>query len=133
MSSREHSIPVHVTMNLPALAVDFLDAFIGLVDASEDLPQTRPEVTIHVYSFCCNSSATEEMMEKVNSALSYKLGESDVVELVDVRDVAPNKHMIRLSFNLPDAVLYSSISLPKRIKLGDDAPTSPQHNEKLNK
>ena len=127
--------PIHVTMNLPALAVEFLDAFIGLLS---DLPDASPDLTVHAYSFCAEASASIEMRNKVEAVLSCPLPDSDVVELVDVRNVAPNKHMIRLSFRMPRAVLFHSspngkeedanVSEPKRIKLdGDDRVEEERH------
>lgn len=111
-------------MNLPALAVEFLDAFVGLVppDCS-----TLPEITVHVYSFCRDATTGDEMRGKVDAALSASgrtLTDSDVVELIDVRNVAPNKNMMRLSFKMPLDILSKvedDSSLPKKkIKLEHD-------------
>ena len=109
--------PIHVTMNLPALAVEFLDAFIGLMAGVKlDLP--LPDITVHVYSFCQESSAFSEMRSKVESALNHSLEDGQIVELVDVRDVSPKKHMLRLSFRMPLGVLT------KTTKEEEEAPES---------
>ncbi|XP_057368314.1 tRNA (guanine(37)-N1)-methyltransferase-like [Daphnia carinata] len=114
------SEPIHVTMNLPALAVEFLDAFIGLLSGVELDP--RLDITVHVYSFCEESSAFSEMRTKVESALKHSIEDGQIVELVDVRDVSPKKHMLRLSFRIPPNVLTKATeeetsSEPKRLKL----------------
>ena len=123
---------IHVTMNLPAMAVEFLDAFIGLLDGM-DSPYT-PDLTVHVYSFCHDSSGTSEMRAKVESHLNQELLDEQIVQVLDVRDVAPKKHMIRLSFKMPLCVLTSTTksqvnqnqahqeeSESKRIKLDTDS------------
>lgn len=117
--------PIHVTMNLPALAVEFLDAFIGLLaDVKLD---PLPDITVHVYSFCQESSALSEMRAKVESSLQHSFDDEQIVELVDVRDVSPKKHMLRLSFRMPWSVLTKTEvvekpSEPKRPKLDAESP-----------
>nr|SVE84349.1 EOG090X08TI [Daphnia pulex] len=119
---RKPTEPIHVTMNLPALAVEFLDAFIGLIAGIELDP--LPDITVHVYSFCEESSAFSEMRTKVESSLKHSIEDGQIVELVDVRDVSPKKHMLRLSFRIPIEILTKSgpeveeeTSEPKRLKL----------------
>lgn len=119
---RKPTEPIHVTMNLPALAVEFLDVFIGLLAGIELDP--LPDITVHVYSFCEESSAFSEMRTKVESSLKHSIEDGQIVELVDVRDVSPKKHMLRLSFRIPIQILSKSgpeveeeTSEPKRLKL----------------
>nr|CAG4651111.1 EOG090X08TI [Simocephalus serrulatus]SVE94334.1 EOG090X08TI [Simocephalus serrulatus] len=111
--------PIHVTMNLPALAVEFLDVFIGLM--ADVKLEPLPEIIVHVYSFCQESSGSSEMRTKVESSLKHQIEDGEIVELVDVRDVSPKKHMLRLSFRMPWAVLNKTTeekaSEPKRPKL----------------
>nr|CAG4649467.1 EOG090X08TI [Scapholeberis mucronata]SVE93713.1 EOG090X08TI [Scapholeberis mucronata] len=104
--SRTSNEPIHVTMNLPALAVEFLDAFIGLL--ADVKLEPLPDMTVHVYSFCQETSAATEMRTKVESFLNRPIDDGDIIDLVDVRDVSPKKHMLRLSFRMPLAVLTNS-------------------------
>ncbi len=114
---------IHVLMNLPALAVEFLDAFKGII-RSEDLSgRDLPRLPIvHVYSFLSETDTTaaeEELRNRCEAALECKLGNVDAFL---VRDVAPKKFMFRATFELPkDVVLETSSSdespQPKRIKV----------------
>jgi len=109
---------IHVTMNLPAIAVEFLDAYIGLLEGSNITEQDSINLTVHVYGFCQESASFTEIRERVESILKCNL-EEHVVEIVDVRDISPKKHMMRMSFQMPVAVLLAcdEVSKSKRIKL----------------
>nr|CAG4643320.1 EOG090X08TI [Ilyocryptus agilis] len=121
--------PIHVTMNLPALAVEFLDSFVGLLasdalETSSLIESSLLNLTVHVYSFCADASAAAEMRKKVESSLRFSLSDDQIVEIIDVRDVSPKKHMLRMSFRMPRDVLFKHCTSaldgapePKRIKL----------------
>ncbi|GAB5363142.1 hypothetical protein AAMO2058_000858100 [Amorphochlora amoebiformis] len=87
-----------VTMNLPATAIEFLDAFQGLFPkdfTQEQMPR------IHCYCFS-RGETLEEMikgaLERASGVLGSKLTNASVH---NVRDVAPKKNMLCLSFHLP--------------------------------
>ncbi|KAK7388766.1 hypothetical protein VNO78_23593 [Psophocarpus tetragonolobus] len=87
----------HVIMNLPASAVQFLDAFRGLISRKYwkgCLPW------IHCYCFIRASETPETIMAVAESALNAPIQDS---RFHRVRDVAPNKAMFCLSFRLPEA------------------------------
>lgn len=109
---------IHVTMNLPAIAVEFLDAYVGLLEGSDITERDSINLTVHVYGFCQESASFTEMRERVESVLKCNL-EKHIVEIIDVRDISPKKHMMRMSFRMPIAVLLArdEVSDPKRIKL----------------
>ena len=102
----------HVIMNLPASAVQFLDSFRGLFTCvPEDL---RPSFTlplIHCYCFVRFApdkkddiaAMEEDAVQLVTSHLG-KRPEHCSVQMV--RDVAPNKNLMRVSFELPKQVAY---------------------------
>jgi len=105
----------HVIMNLPASAPEFLDAFRGYPSQQTYLPR------IHVHCFAEKSTTavdnknTDEnndtddedraVLERCSKALGCSL---DVVKhqvsIHIVRDVAPKKNMLCVSFNLPDEI-----------------------------
>ncbi|CAI8583901.1 unnamed protein product [Vicia faba] len=89
----------HVIMNLPASAVQFLDAFRGLIQRKYwkgHLPW------IHCYCFIRATETPESIIAVAESALNASILDS---KFRRVRDVAPNKAMFCLSFRLPEACL----------------------------
>ncbi|KTF74843.1 hypothetical protein cypCar_00019719 [Cyprinus carpio] len=96
---------IHVVMNLPALALEFLDAFRGLLGPEPDqsldnLPQ------VHCYGFSKEDDAQRDVVERAEASLKTSLQGQCSVHLV--RNVAPNKEMMCVSFTLPRGVLYST-------------------------
>ncbi|RDX60587.1 tRNA (guanine(37)-N1)-methyltransferase 2, partial [Mucuna pruriens] len=89
----------HVIMNLPASAVQFLDAFRGLIQRKYwkgCLPW------IHCYCFIRATETPESIIAVAESALNASIQDA---RFHRVRDVAPNKAMFCLSFRLPGACL----------------------------
>jgi tRNA (guanine37-N1)-methyltransferase len=83
-------------MNLPASAHEFLDIFPKL--AQDGLVSKSATSTVHCYIFC---KTDENPIEKVESGLGHKVTTATVKR---VRDVAPNKEMFCVSFNLPSSI-----------------------------
>jgi tRNA (guanine37-N1)-methyltransferase len=89
----------HVIMNLPANAIDFLDAFRGVCWADAGFP-VPPQ--IHCYCFSREKDKVGDSLARVNEVLGSSLERNDIrVHLV--RDVAPNKAMLCVSFQAPEA------------------------------
>jgi len=108
---------VHVAMNLPALAIEFVDAFVGLF-SSEELPEgTRLPLRAHVYTF---TKELESAEESVRSALNHNLGRDvteHVREVFMVRNVAPSKLMYRITWDVPrDLLCGTTTEQPARKK-----------------
>lgn len=97
----------HLTMNLPDLAVTFLDVF------------TRPSfrtgkvvdqgAIIHVYTFSAapKGEVLDDALRQVEGVLQCAVPREYVEELFLVRDVAPKKQMVCVSFRLPPAIFAS--------------------------
>ncbi|KAI3775494.1 hypothetical protein L1987_50072 [Smallanthus sonchifolius] len=86
----------HVIMNLPASALQFLDVFRGLVQRKYwkgSLPW------IHCYCFIRANETQDSVVSEAESLLNAKIHEPVFHR---VRDVAPNKAMYCLSFQLPE-------------------------------
>ncbi|KAJ3157575.1 tRNA(m(1)G37)methyltransferase [Geranomyces michiganensis] len=106
-----HSTPRwfnHYVMNLPATAIEFLDAFWGLLANYPSADQTTPLPMIHCHCFTREPDPKTDIVRRVEAALGAPLGPDDLVALHNVRNVAPNKDMMCVSFRLPRAVAFAS-------------------------
>jgi tRNA (guanine37-N1)-methyltransferase len=85
-----------VLMNLPKTAPEFLDAFRGFTTS-------RPR--IHVHCFASKASETDnypDALDRCAAALGTPLErDRDQVSVKTIRNVAPNKNMVCVSFVLP--------------------------------
>ncbi|KAM7403073.1 hypothetical protein PAMA_003820 [Pampus argenteus] len=95
---------VHVVMNLPALALEFLDAFKGLLQQEPPCDENLP--TVHCYGFSKDDNPDKDVVERASRSLGFPLEHRCSVHFV--RNVAPNKDMMCVSFTLPKEVLFSS-------------------------
>lgn len=126
------SIFDHYVMNLPATAIDFLDAFPGLYagheslfSATSDTPeqdqqQKQPLPKIHVYCFSGHSDNEADdhidICNRISEKLGYAITPEDRVggtgdasvelEIHNVRLVSPKKQMFCASFRLPWEVAF---------------------------
>ena len=87
-------------MNLPASAVEFLDALKG--EFSEQLWRDRELPMVHVYSFLTETETYDDLQRTIEGHLGGALDEAPKFFLV--RDVAPKKAMICSSFRVPRAI-----------------------------
>lgn len=94
----------HVVMNLPASAVEFLDVFRGLYSTHRHL--TLP--VIHCYCFSKSQSPAEDAQEQVEEILGSSLDMQPTIHCV--RDVAPKKVMVCVSFKLPESVAFGDVT-----------------------
>ncbi|XP_029900798.1 LOW QUALITY PROTEIN: tRNA (guanine(37)-N(1))-methyltransferase [Myripristis murdjan] len=93
---------VHVVMNLPALALEFLDAFRGLLHQDPSCDENLP--TVYCYGFSKDDSPEKDMVQRASSSLGFSLEDRCSVHFV--RNVAPNKDMMCVRFTLPKEVLF---------------------------
>ena len=112
----------HIVMNLPGLAVEFLDIFISDWLNLDEKKQvcTNPPL-VHVYCFI-KAAKTEDFKSLAKQLVESKLGsiltEESISEIDHVRNVAPNKEMMRVSFYLTkDILLEGSLGEPARKKI----------------
>jgi tRNA (guanine37-N1)-methyltransferase len=105
----------HYVMNLPASAVEFLDAFRGTYVGRERefQPHTERKLPmIHVYCFVAKRDVEAEEDEAVCALVSKHLGHPVTLDLPDVevwyvRLVSPKKKMFCASFRLPPEVAFT--------------------------
>ncbi|XP_061173935.1 tRNA (guanine(37)-N1)-methyltransferase-like [Saccostrea echinata] len=95
---------VHVLMNLPALAVEFLDSFVGLCTRSRSKPKDHSCLPfVHCYYFSKSEDLEKDTRETVERVLSCTL---DEFKIRQVRNVAPGKEMMCIKFRIPESVLF---------------------------
>ncbi|EKX73220.1 conserved hypothetical protein [Theileria equi strain WA] len=94
---------VHFLMNLPKLAIDFLDSFIGLANNIE--PESTRDCVVHCYCFCDQTDYENEVETRLQRVLNRKLDEYTVTR---VRHVSPKKQMYCVEFKVPGSMLGSS-------------------------
>lgn len=106
----------HAIMNLPASAPEFLDAFRGF--KGNTLPK------IHVYCFTGKDyDAKKAAVARCEKALGCNLSNASVHL---VRDVAPKKNMLCVSFTLPEsAKSLTKISIPGNEYSPEDGECEP--------
>ena len=100
--------PDHCIMNLPATALEFLDAFRGypatIKNESGERSSSLPRIHVHCFAPKDMQIARNEILKRAETSLGCSLDESnDEVVIHPVRDVAPNKNMYCISFRLPAA------------------------------
>ncbi|XP_039325224.1 tRNA (guanine(37)-N(1))-methyltransferase isoform X3 [Saimiri boliviensis] len=102
--SEERKPSVHIVMNLPAKAIEFLSAFKSLLDEQPCSSELLP--IVHCYSFSKDANPTEDVRQRAGAVLGISLEACSSVHLV--RNVAPNKEMLCITFQIPAAVLYKN-------------------------
>lgn len=101
-----------VVMNFPAGAPEFLDVFRGLYAQQKDTSTQLPMPEIFCYCFVKNSNNMDEARNRVRSALFHGNIDPDTtmsdeqLDVRNVRDVAPRKIQVCVSFRIPEAVAY---------------------------
>lgn len=120
------STPDHYVMNLPATAIEFLDAFVGLYAGHELLfaPHTSRRLPmIHVYCFSGNSDNELDdhidICKRISERIGFTVTPEDRVgglgnqelelEIYNVRLVSPKKQMFCASFRLPKEVAFRKV------------------------
>lgn len=106
LSLKERKSALHIVMNLPAMAIEFLDVFRHFLDGDPDSSTDLP--TVHCYSFSKQDNPVEDVQERAEVALGVSLEGCCSVQLV--RNVAPNKEMMCISFCIPAHVFYKKQS-----------------------
>jgi len=98
----------HFVMNLPGSAIEFLDAFRGLLSAPElsGIYDAMPMIHCHCFTREVDDQANAEkdIRTRVEEQLGHVVEEDVSFHLV--RSVAPNKDMYCISFRLPHEVAF---------------------------
>lgn len=124
---RQENIAIsRVVMNFPSGAPEFLDIFKGLYNEWDgDLPRMP---IVHCYCFIKGELETNSARDRVRSALfgnalnGKSILKDEEIDVRVVRDVAPKKVQVCVTFTVPQVVAYDRSSVkepnPKRQKVG---------------
>jgi len=96
----------HVIMNLPSTSIEFLDVFRDIFLNPNENPPIPPPM-IHCYTFTKNSDngdLVQDTRKNVENILGHKIPDDFIC--FEVRDVSPNKRMMRISFVMPTILPY---------------------------
>ena len=95
----------HYVMNLPATAIEFLDAFKQLLPRPTLTSPTMALPMIHVHCFSKADDPEKDAVEQIEKVLGCSI--KDEIKMVHrVRDVAPKKEMLCVSFRLPRQIAF---------------------------
>lgn len=100
----KESAKIHITMNLPAIAVQFLSNFNGLIKEKELLDKLDKEIVIYVYCFTVSDDPVTIAKELVNKNIGCDVTKN-IVDVFQVRNVSPKKLMMRVTFKLTPDIL----------------------------
>ncbi|KAI8896936.1 guanine(37)-N1-methyltransferase [Globomyces pollinis-pini] len=105
----------HFIMNLPATGLEFLgthpklklniDSFIGLYEDKKDIIKPEQLPIIHCHCFSKAENVVEDVITRTETILDTKLGDH-LITVHNVRNVAPRKEMMCISFRLPADVAF---------------------------
>ena len=107
---------VHIVMNLPAIAVTFIDAFQSLLEEAKLTIKAEHEPMVYCYCFTDIHEADEhwggDMKKEIKARVRKYLQalSEDEISLFLVRNVAPNKDMMRVNFILRSDILCRQCS-----------------------
>ncbi|KAJ3204231.1 tRNA(m(1)G37)methyltransferase [Entophlyctis luteolus] len=98
----------HYVMNLPATALEFLDAFRGLFHGREKVvpPAKLPIVHCHCFSTALGD-LKGDVLRRAERYIGCAIPQENIMAIHLVRDVAPKKEMLCISFRLPAEAAYA--------------------------
>ncbi|XP_071796194.1 tRNA (guanine(37)-N(1))-methyltransferase-like [Asterias amurensis] len=105
-STNDKTKRTHVVMNLPSLAIDFLDVFPNLLKNVPLEDRDRVQLpTVHCHCFSKEEDTVGDVRQRIEAVLGHNI-EGALIH--DVRDVAPNKEMMCASFKMPADVVFGT-------------------------
>ncbi|KAJ9580276.1 hypothetical protein L9F63_004089 [Diploptera punctata] len=116
---------IHVTMNLPAMAVEFLENFIGLFTIEEiQSLHIKHFPIVYLYCFTKGDNPIQIAKELVEQKIGFQL-KDDLIDIFHVRNVSVKKEMMRVTFRLSLAILTSTTKSSRKAD-SVDAQDGPQ-------
>ncbi|XP_024886700.1 tRNA (guanine(37)-N1)-methyltransferase isoform X1 [Temnothorax curvispinosus] len=112
----------HIIMNLPASAIEFLDILPNWFTQEELKKVCLKSPIFHIYCFVkANKGDDVCMLGKllIEQKLGYTLSTDSIVNIHDIRDVSPNKQMVRVSFLLKLETVKGEEPAMKKLKISN--------------
>ncbi|XP_050342630.1 tRNA (guanine(37)-N1)-methyltransferase [Nymphalis io] len=100
---------IHITMNLPELAVQFLKYFKGLIKDTQLNDKYDCDIFVYVYCFSVGEDPYAIAKQMVNDNIGKDIS-SNIVDVFDVRNVSPKKEMMRVTFKLTKEIIFDNNS-----------------------
>jgi len=103
----QEAAKVHIAMNLPGTAIDFLGGFKGLLKNNEGAWPSKLEnfPVVYVYAFSSDEDAQNgSLLGRCTQSIGAPIHPDDV-SIDFVRNVAPKKNMFRVTFHLNPEIL----------------------------
>lgn len=122
----------HIVMNLPALAITFVDVFHGLFsDHQEYLERNILLPQAHIYCFSSSDNPETDVRKECEGHLGGDLDDEHFLGVNFVRNVSTNKSMYRIDFKVPKDILFSN--KPLVTGSGEKRPVSPDNENGTSK
>ncbi|XP_066585001.1 tRNA (guanine(37)-N1)-methyltransferase-like isoform X1 [Prorops nasuta] len=122
----------HIAMNLPSLAVEFLDVFTNWLTNDEISKICLSPPIVHLYCFVkCQKGDDPVDLAKalIEKQFNHKSTKDYLISIHNVRDVSPNKEMMCISFRLTENILRGGEPATKRLRIDED--TDSQINDTI--
>jgi len=116
----------HIVMNLPAIAIEFLDSFVGWLSSEEETVRSLEGFSlpsVHCYCFVRGEGREENRktaVKMVEQVIQAEIS-NDIQEVLFVRKVAPTKDMFRVSFTTPEQVVFANKSKKRKVDMKDES------------
>ncbi|XP_018328107.1 tRNA (guanine(37)-N1)-methyltransferase [Agrilus planipennis] len=102
-TNKDETCSVHITMNLPALAVQFVKNFYGLY-TPEELNKLATVPMVHVYCFTKGENPHQIARSILQNSMDCDISDC-IVDVFKVRTVSSMKEMMRVSFRIERDIL----------------------------